>query len=155
MPFHCPDSFNFSSLLQEATEAESALDDLDSCPAVASLKPLPHLLPAPSTLEPPQPSHGPYRLKRAANDPQTLDNARRKRKRAKRIAQNGHQLHPSTARKVVQTSTPVSLSADFADFPAAAGAYQAKVSRLLAADIPHSAASLSTQGLDYLRWNGR
>ena len=137
---------------------ESALENFDdhSAPApVTPSSPPPSSLPPPPTAEPSQFLCGPYRLKRTADDPKTLDNARRKRKRALKIAQNGHQPHPNTIQKVIQTSTPASISVDFANFPAAAGAYQAKISRLLAADIPHSVASLSVQGLDYLPWNGR
>ncbi|KIM35212.1 hypothetical protein M413DRAFT_32678 [Hebeloma cylindrosporum] len=174
VPFHCPGSFNFVSLLQEATEKELASEDFDdhsetlhegrdNQPALpASETPFLSSLSPPRTPTASESSHSlhtPYRLKRTSKDPQTLDNARRKCKRAMKIAQSGHQACPSTVKKVVQASTPASVSADFAKFPAAAGAYQAKFSqpkvpRLLAADVPHSAASLSTQGFRYLPWNG-
>lgn len=178
-PFYCSSSFDFNSLLQEATETESALDDFDEhttttpfddCSSAApfnnrsttapSKAPCPTFLPPiPMTSESPRPAYSTYQFKRTSDDPKTLDNARRKRKRANKIAQNGHQPHPSTIKKVIQASTPASVSADFANFPAAAGADQAKISRLkvprlLAADVPHSAASLSTQGFDCLPWNG-
>ena len=136
---------------------ECSLDDFDdhSVPEpVTPPPPAPPSLPAPPTVEPSKPSCSSYRLKRTADDPKTLDNARRKRKRALKIALNGHQPHRTTVQKVIQASSPTSLSVNFATFPAAAGAYQAKIFQPLAADIPHSAASLSLQGFEYLPWNG-
>lgn len=163
-------------MLQEATNVEFALDDFDDSLALPALTPpalddredssttaapgktpgQPPISPdpGPTASEPPHSSHHPYRLKRKADDPKSLDNARRKRKRATKIEQNGHQPHPRTVQKVIQKTAPAFVSADFAHFPAAAGAYQAKIFRPLAADIPHSAASLSLQGFEYLPWNG-
>lgn len=146
-------------LASEDLNGQSAMPqgNLDDQPATAPLKAscIPFLPLIPTALEPSHSSCIPYRLKRAADDPKTLNNARRKRKRAMKIAQNGHQPHPKTVQKVIQASNPETVPVNFADFPSAAGAYQAKISRLLAADIPHSAASLSTQGFEYLHWDGR
>ncbi|KAF8961281.1 hypothetical protein BDZ97DRAFT_1921353 [Flammula alnicola] len=151
----------FDVLLQSSTAEQSILlDSFDqeqptTCPSTPiEANSLPTVTPLPVQIASSSTSVSTSDTKRDGQ-PISGSHARRKRRRKEEKSINGQYARAEVKERIVKNAVSISTTFEFADAPAASGAYCAKRSDLEGRKVKYTVEQLSARGFQVIGWDGR